>query len=485
MFRTLDADAVADIARQSDPQALTQALADAGFISEDCARQIQADLTPIFQLLRSVNRPSEANWERFQSFWGFAKQRSDRRYTPMNAANLCPRAEPFVKAVNQLRVEYNLNVAQQTRTEGGRRVTELRKARRLVALGLGLPADSNDVVLVRNASEGNNLIHRGYVGWRETDKIEDKDNVVLWTQNHPTNRTAWEMRADWGNSPEPKPPTSRSRFVVRPVTPDFGEGATPRSIAQTFLDAVDGNTRFLTFSETSNSNGQRIPEEAIRLIWQEVTTKYPNCHVHIDGTMTWGARQVNLSEGKRMCHSFTSSAHKWFLGPKETGILYMSKDKVRNFMPSIFAYDYKIAVPENWRDIPDDAMRFQLLGQRDDVNVIALAYAQALWNHLLRWKPYERVVHLASCLKSKAEDANFKIESPRSSDFSSGVVWIEAPRRDRQGKSLFEFLYENKVFKVGAGGGGDRLRLCPHVYNTEKDIHWVVETMKAWPNRGK
>src|SRR5207245_1829993 len=95
-----------------------------------------------------------------------------------------------------------------------------------------------------------------------------------------------------------------------------------------------------------------------------------NCHVHIDGTMEWGARAVDLSRPR--CHSFVSSAHKWFLGPKETGILYMSPDKVQNFAPSIFAYDYKIEIG-NWADMPKSALRFELLGQRDDVNIITLA----------------------------------------------------------------------------------------------------------------
>ena len=478
MFEAFDSEAAQSIARQSDPQALVHELAEAGFVSQECEQAINRDLKPILDLI-ARGTGTETDWQSFQRLWGFADTAPPRRITPMNAANLCPRATGLVRAINRLREEYNLNVAQQTRTGRGRRVIELEHARSLVALGVGLPIDSADIVIVRNASEGNNLINRGYTKWRETTQIQEKDNVVIWKQNHPTNNEAWKMRAHWNCSAGESPPSPGCRFVLREVEPNFGDGATADSIAKTFTDQICDNTRFVSFSETSNSNGQRIPAEAIRIIWEHVTKeqRFPNCHIHIDGTMTWGARAVNLSSPH--CHSFTSSSHKWFLGPKETGILYMAKDKVENFMPSIFAYDYKIDYPNPWTTMPKTALRFQLLGQRDDVNVISLAFSQTIWNHLLRWKPYDRVTDLAETLKQGLMTAQWKLVSPESPNHSSGVVWVEAPQ-GRRSQSLFDFLYSNPRFKVGAGGGGDRLRLCPHLYNTKNDLAQVIVTMNGW-----
>lgn len=50
----------------------------------------------------------------------------------------------------------------------------------------------------------------------------------------------------------------------------------------------------------------------------------------------------------------------------------MRREKVENFAPNIFAYDYKIEVPGDWRQMPEDTLRFEMLGQRDDVDIIAL-----------------------------------------------------------------------------------------------------------------
>lgn len=468
MFEALDKEIAEATARELDTAAVVNELAAAKFISEDCAAQVVRDLSPLFRLLLTRRGDREKDWEDLQKHWGFAS--ASPRITPMNAANLCPRPTALVQAINSMRLDYNLNVAQQKRTRDGRRVKELDLARRFVALGVGLPQDSEDLVIVRNASEGNNLINRGFMNWSK----DGRDNVVVWTQNHPTNLEAWKMRAEWNRA---RPSDQRRLFEIRPVTPDFNkEGVTDDDIADAFIEKIDDRTRFVTFSETSNGNGQRIPDKAIERIWNRVTSRHPNCHVHIDGTMTWGARRVNL--GTPHCHSFVSSSHKWFVGPKETGMLYMSEDKVKNFMPSIFAYDYKIEYPNPWTTMPDTALRFQLLGQRDDVNIIALIYSQIFWLLLHRWKPYERVAHLAAELKKAVQKDGWTLISPENPDHSSGVVWIEAP--EKRLPTLYEYLYDNPRFRVGAGGGGDKLRLCPHIYNTESDIRQVVRVMNHW-----
>ena len=44
-------------------------------------------------------------------------------------------------------------------------------------------------------------------------------------------------------------------------------------------------------------------------------------YCHVDGAQSWGALVVDLHEIG--CDSFAASAHKWFMGPKEVGILYV------------------------------------------------------------------------------------------------------------------------------------------------------------------
>jgi selenocysteine lyase/cysteine desulfurase len=343
----------------------------------------------------------------------------------------------------------------------GERVLQLEHARQRIADGLKLRSQ-NDLAIVRNASEGNNAISCGYRNWNTASR----ENVVLWSENHPTNLEAWRLRAEWGR------PHNNPLFTIRLVS--FPSNASDQFITNAFIGSIDNQTRFVSFSETANSTGFRIPERVISNIWERVQT-LPNCHVHIDGTMSWGARSVDLSNPR--CHSFVSSAHKWFLGPKETGILYMAPDKVQNFVPSIFAYDYKITVPDKWQDMPNNALRFELIGQRDDVNIITLAWTQMMWDVLEGHKPDERVAYLAQYLMGKLLESGWALITPQDPTRSWGVVRVHADQGGRQ-KSLYDWLYDNVHI---AGSGNDKtFRLCPHIYNTLADIDRAVEGMNTW-----
>ncbi|MCG8455497.1 MAG: hypothetical protein MI919_04380 [Holophagales bacterium] len=147
----------------------------------------------LFDAVRADDLPvadvtDEKFWRRLQEQWGFGRVPEDRRFLPMNAANLCPGPTLLIESIGELREEYNLDVSQQKRMvdpetgEPGLRVRELRMARELVAAGLGL-GDMDDIAIVRNASEGNNLINCGYRKWRRSDDPSEKENIIIWEEN--------------------------------------------------------------------------------------------------------------------------------------------------------------------------------------------------------------------------------------------------------------------------------------------------------------
>lgn len=454
-----------DIDLMKQAHELLDPLMDGGILSNEQCDDLSNQLAQFLNSVRAEGMPTdEAYWRQFQQLFDFAYL--DPVITPMNAANLCPEPRILLEMANFLRLQYNHNVSQQMRTARGERVVQLERVRLLLASGLKL-GNRNDLAIVRNASEGNNAISCGYRSWNPVPS--QRQNVVLWSENHPTNLAAWRLRAEWGR------PANDRLFEIIEVS--FPSNANEEYITREFTSRISTRTQFVSFSETANSTGFRIPEGVIRNIWEYVQQQSPNCHVHIDGTMSWGARRVDLSNP--LCHSFVSSAHKWFLGPKETGILYMHRDKVENFVPSIFAYDYKITVPEDWRDMPKNALRFEMLGQRDDVNIITLGWTQLMWTSL-EWenrRPYERVSYLAQYLINKLLESDWELITPQDPTRSWGVVRVKAEQGGRK-KSLYDWLYEN--FHIAGSGNNQTFRLCPHIYNTLADIDRAVEGMNTW-----
>ncbi|MBC3918828.1 aminotransferase class V-fold PLP-dependent enzyme [Undibacterium sp. CY18W] len=461
-------------------QSSLEPLLEAGFISHDCYAKVYAELDQFYALLRAEDTDSDEYWTIFQRQFDFINAGPGTVKVPMNAANLCPEPRPLLIAANTLRFEFNRNVAQQTRMRGGPRAQQFDQAREALAVSLGIK-NSKDLAIVRNASEANNAINGGYRKWSKPGADGTRDNIVLWDQNHPTNLAAWQLRGG---------------KIVKEPTHDSGEGGhifdihlvrlpekiRPEQVAEYFITHINEHTRFVSFSETSNGNGMRIPEMAIQSIWKHVkeNAALHNCHIHIDGTMAFGARQLDFSQP--FCHSFVSSCHKWFLGPKETGILYVDPAKAKNFEPNIFAYDYKIDIL-NWNNLPQTAERFELLGQRDDVNIITLSLTELMWKNIGYPRAYARVKELAGVLMTELKKNNWTVTTPDDPAMSLGVVWVDV-KQGSQIKKLSDELYDKGIaasFDPKTNRQSEKkVRLCPHIYNTMADIRTAVNIMTRW-----
>jgi selenocysteine lyase/cysteine desulfurase len=485
VYNYTDADRLKDSIKQIIEPCLS-----VGLLTKNDREWIENKLEGLRSFIEESNLLEEYFWEQFrEKFFGFAQHEVADPKIPMNAANLCPEPTPLLEVANLLRLRYNENVSQQQRMNKGLRVQQLTWARKQLAKGLGFPdecdpnfnidIDLNSIAMVRNASEANNAVSRSFNGWN----ADGNDNVVLWSENHPTNLAAWKLRAQ------------ENFFEVRVVEFDFtwDEG----QIIKQFCDAIDGQTRFVSYSWISNSTGFRIPDAVRTGIWNSVEEKVGlnNCHIHVDGTMAWGGCEVKLKDNT-FCHSFVSSAHKWFLGPKETGILWMHRHKVANFNPSIYAYDYQIRIHDQW---PDSALRFELLGQRDDVNLITLGLTQEMWLRLEASgrDPYGRIKQLNQYLVNKLKalkecpdipnNDKWYIVTPNDNDSRRlGIIVINIeevfsnPTQDNDENNLYNWLYENK--RIAGSGSNKTFRLCPHIYNTKSDIDNAVAGIEEWLN---
>jgi selenocysteine lyase/cysteine desulfurase len=87
--------------------------------------------------------------------------------------------------------------------------------------------------------------------------------------------------------------------------------------------------------------------------------------MHLDGAQTFGSLDVNLQEIGP--DSYSTSTHKWLMGPLEAGFLYVRSERIPQLWPSI--------VTAGWADDLKGARKFEVFGQRDDPRVAALEAA--------------------------------------------------------------------------------------------------------------
>jgi selenocysteine lyase/cysteine desulfurase len=392
-----------------------------------------ATLAELSAVLAAEPAASESYWQKVREQFPFAEAK-----VPMNAANLCPSPRPIAERVVELTRDIDGDCSFNNREKFS---ALLETSREKVAGQLGVTAE--EIALVRNTSEANNIINNGL-------RLRAGDEVVLWDQNHPTNNIAWDVRA--------------ARFglsVKRVATPPKPREA--KDLLEPFLGALTNKTRVLAVTHVSNVSGVRLPVQELCEAAHE-----RGIYVHVDGAQTWGALRVNLSA--LGCDSYTASAHKWFVGPKEVGLLYVSRRRIVDIWPNVVA--------PGWGDKVEPAVRgarkFESLGQRDDAALAAIADTVDFHDRIGVERIEQRVFELAGLLKAAAARAGIELITPLDPTLSAGVCIfnVEAAARTSVSNRMYQ-----EFGIAGAPTGG--LRLCPHLYNTREHIERAVRGIKS------
>lgn len=365
----------------------------------------------------------------------------DDNAVPMNAANLCPSFRMVAERVTAMTADIDRDCSFNNRA----RFSGLREdARSRVATQLNVSAD--EVALVRNTSEANNIINNGLA-------LEPGDEVIIWDENHPTNHVAWQVRA------------ARYGFVVKTVpTPS---DVSIEALIDAFVGQFTDRTRVLALTHVSNVSGIKLPVAEL-----VAAAHARGIFVHLDGAQTWGAMDLDLQT--LGVDAFTASAHKWYMGPKEVGLLYVRAQQQARIWPGVVASGWGSAVETR----ETGARKFESLGQRDDAALAALGLAARIHDNIGAGRIEQRIVELSQRLKTGVQSLGLPLVTPMDPSLSFGVCIVAAP--DGQAGTLSNRLYSEHGI-AGAGTGG--LRLCPGIYNTythvDRAIDGIRELMQA------
>lgn len=378
-----------------------------------------------------------------EAYWARVKDQFPLRdgLIVMNAANLCPSPYPVQRTLFELERDMDADASFQNRSKFG----ELREEARSKLAGW-LGADDDEIAIVRNTTEANNTVIGGL-------DLGPGDEVVLWDQNHPTNNVAWDVRAE------------RYGFTVRRVT-------TPRSpesaeeLVTPFLEAVGSSTRVLSFSHVSNISGVALP--AARLCRE---ARQRGIRTLVDGAQSFGVLNVHLHE--MGCDFYTGSVDKWPMGPEETGLLYVRRERIEELWPGIVGVGWGRAVESG------SARKFETLGQRNDAAVTAVGttvdFHRSIGPAAVEARARELATAVMDGLRERLPGVSF--HTPEVPELRAAVVVFDAPGIDR---STFGRLYqEHGVACAPRGEPFPGLRLSPQVYNTLEDVDRVTDAVGA------
>jgi len=165
-------------------------------------------------------------------------------------------------------------------------------------------ADDNEITLTHNVTDGINIVCWGV-------PLQKGDEVILTTHEHVGNAAPWLNRAKLHG------------IVIRKYVPAATADETLNRIAA----LINKNTKAIATPHIPCTQGQVLPVKEICQL-----AKDKGLFSLIDGAHGPGMMPLDLHDIG--CDTYASCSHKWMLGPKGTGFLYVRdgfRDTVQDY----------------------------------------------------------------------------------------------------------------------------------------------------------
>ena len=228
-----------------------------------------------------------------ETFWGVVRQQFPLRSSPiyMNNGTLGP--SPFV-VQDAIRAETE-NV-DRTGKYGG--WDDVRPA---IAAFVGAAAE--EISLTHNVTEGINVVACGL-------PLRRGDEVILTDHEHAGNALPWLARA------------RRDGIVVRTLR----LAAQSADTLNRLNDLINPRTRVIAVPHVTCTTGQVLPAKEIARLGRDRGLWVMLDAAHTPGMLPLDVRDVG-------CDFLATCGHKWLMGPKGTGFLYVRREMIETLEP--------------------------------------------------------------------------------------------------------------------------------------------------------
>ncbi|HRP05124.1 MAG TPA: aminotransferase class V-fold PLP-dependent enzyme, partial [Opitutaceae bacterium] len=230
-------------------------------------------------------------------FWNRVRDLYARRddFAYLNSGGLGPASRPVLEKYDQVTADLDLKV------ETGHAMHE--PARKVAAEFFGVTPE--EVCFVRNTTEGNSIVACGL-------NMKAGDEVIFESHAHPGGSIPWLNRAH------------RQGIVVRTFEPDPSSAA---GNLERISALMTPRTKVIQISHVTAPTGIVMPVKAIAKLARE-----KGCWFHVDGAQSGG--MLNFSLRDIGCDSYATSGHKWIGAPRETGLLFIGRDRIDEVAPT-------------------------------------------------------------------------------------------------------------------------------------------------------
>ena len=233
----------------------------------------------------------------------------DRGLAYLNTGTIGPCRRETLEATHRAWATLEANpVAHYGRYQGEALIEDTRT---VAARFLGCELD--ELAMTTSTTSGMNAIAQGL-------RLNAGDRVLLTDQEHAGGLHCWQYLA------------RHHGIVLDVVSIPRGE-FDAEGIVRVMAKGMRPGTRVLSVSHVLSSTGLRMPIAELSAV---ARSRGALCVV--DGAQAVGAMRVNVRE--LGCHAYATSGHKWLMGPKGTGLLFIAKDAQAVIRPMAFDESY-------------------------------------------------------------------------------------------------------------------------------------------------
>lgn len=311
------------------------------------------------------------------------------------------------------------------------------KTRMVAASFLG--CDTSEIMITRSTTDGMNAIAQGL-------RLQPGDRIITTNQEHDGGLNGWNYMAKYYG------------VFIDSVNIPF-DAHEPSLLLENISKAITPQTKLISISHVFSATGLRLPIAEISKL-----ARSKNILCIVDGAQAAGTVKVNLKE--LGCHAYATSGHKWLMGPKGTGLLYISQEAQNRIRPIQFEGSYNTFNEStgvgNLPGILGLATAISHLNETGIENIEQqnLSLRNQLYHSLLR-------------------ETKLDILSPPPGSMASPLLSCRLPENINAGRLSSLFLETYKIsFRPVHKQWFNGIRFSLHVFNTEEEVDKLVRIIK-------
>jgi selenocysteine lyase/cysteine desulfurase len=383
---------------------------------------------------------SPAELARDEAFW-FPIQQAypvDRSLVNLNNGGVAPSPSVVLEAMKR-----QLDVTNQAPAYTLWQLQEPQRETCRKGLAAVLGCDSEEVALTRNASESLENLQYGI-------ELKRGDEVLCCDQDYPRMITTFKQR-------ERRDGIVLRTFSIPVPCEDMAK------VVAAYEERMTDRTRLVLVSHVIFMTGAIQPVKEI-----VAAARRRGIPTIVDGAHAFAHVPFRVSD--LACDNYASSLHKWLSAPIGTGLLYVKRERIKNFWPLM-------AAPV---ELDADIRKFEEIGTHPAANTLAIAEALGFYAGIGAERKFARLVYLRDRWAGRlAAHDRVRLHTNLAPGFAGAfaTVGIEGITSSDLVAHLFT---KHRIFTVGITHPQfTGLRISPNVYTTVDEVDRFTDAVES------